>query len=105
MADDREKTAGGRPANLDPDVAAALDIIKGAWAEQTGQTMTDADAVQWALKAMAFCITNEAIVLTPEGLRETIRAHVEYATGGEVREVELEGGCFGFMPAPAGAKH
>ena len=93
-----------RPADLSPELAASLDIIRGAWAEQTGQTMTDADAVQWAIKAMAFCITNECLVLTPEGLRETIRAHVEFATGGEVEEVALEGGCYGFQAA-AGAKH
>ena len=93
-----------RPADLDPEVAAALDIVKGAWAEQTGQPMSDGDAAQWALKAMAFCIKNEAVVLTPEGLRETIRAHCEFAMGGEVEEVALEGGCYGFQAA-VGAKH
>lgn len=93
-----------RPADLDPELAAALDTVKTAWHEQTGQTMTDGDAVQWAIKAMAFCIKNECLVLTPEGLRETIRAHVEFATGGEVEEVALEGGCYGFQ-AVAGARH
>ena len=93
-----------RPAELDPEIAAALDIIRSAWAERTGEPMTDADAVQWAVKAMAVCIKTESIVLTPQGLRETIRAHAEFATGGEVEEVELEGGCYGFQ-AVGDAKH